>query len=235
MAESHEYRYRFFVGNFVFLAILAAILLVVFALSGHLNKWKLDLTEDRIYTVSEATKRILGGLKDKVTVTYYCSAELPSVLQNLRRDTKDLFDEFYDLSGGKFEYSIVNPEEKASQYGEERAKEYLAQRREFDEKQRTDPPKEPTPPQSIEDIFSGRKSKTDEEIREERQKAASAIAQRTGRKKEDVERDLLRDTYKSNYLKELEQRGISPFPVTERQASSVRQIRVYSAMELRYL
>lgn len=235
MAESHEYRYRFFVGNFTFLGILVAILLVVYFLSGHLNKWKLDLTQDRVYTVSPATKNILGNLKDKITVTYYSSAELPAGLQNLRRDTKDLFDEFYDLSGGKFQYSIVNPDDRAAEHAEERVEEYLRQREEHEKGIRKDPPKEPAPPQSIEDIFGGRRQKTDEELREERQKTANAIAQQTDRKKEDVERDLLRDAYKRNFFRELELRGISAFPVTERQASSVRQVRVFSSIEIRYL
>ncbi|MGQ9591950.1 MAG: GldG family protein [Planctomycetota bacterium] len=235
MAESHEYRHRFFAGNFTFLGILVAILLVVYFLSGHLNKWKLDLTGDRVYTVSAATKKILGNLKDKITVTYYSSAELPAGLQNLRRDTKDLFEEFYDLSGGKFQYSIVNPEDKAAEHAEERVEEYLRQREEHEKGARKDPPKEPAPPQSIEDIFGGRRQKTDEELRDERQKTANAIAQQTNRKKEVVERDLLRDAYKHNFFRELELRGISAFPVTERQASSVRQVRVFSAIEIRYL
>src|SRR5262249_2256218 len=126
MADSREYRQKFFVGNFVLLGILVLILGVVFLISDILSSGKVDLTTDKIYTISKETKEILGKLKDNVYVTYYCSEELPSFLQTLRRDTKDMFDEFRDLSNKHFEYSIVNPEAKAADYAEQKVKKYYA-------------------------------------------------------------------------------------------------------------
>lgn len=250
MADSREYRARFFTGNFTFLGILFLILVAVYLLSDLFSGGKVDLTADKIYTISPATKDILRQLKDKVTVNYYCSEDLPEFLQTLRRDTKDTFDEFHELSDGNFQYSIINPEAAAQKSAEEQAQQYEKETEEYQQKldeydsalaagrtglTKPERPKEPKPPQSIQDIFGGRQQKTDEQIYKQRQERASAIASQSGQDKETVERNLLVDDYKRAYFQRLEQRGIGAFPITERQASSVRQVRVYSSIEIKYL
>jgi len=229
MADSQEFRKKFFLGNFVFLGILVAILVALFLLRDALSGGKIDLTQDQVYTTSPSTKEILSKLIDDVLVTYYVSEDLPSMLQNLRRDTQDLFSEFHDLSNKHFQYSIVNPEEKAAEFAETKVAEYFAAKKDGK------PLQEPEPPQSIDQIFGGRKPPTAEEIRESRDKAAGQMAEAQGRNKDDVYRDLLRRDWHQNFLQKLEQEGIEPFPVMERNASSVRQVKVYSAIEVKYL
>ena len=70
MADSQEYRSRFFFSNFVFLGILLGILVVVFALRDLLSGGKMDLTADKVYTISPATKDILGELIDDIIVRF---------------------------------------------------------------------------------------------------------------------------------------------------------------------
>ncbi|HVR73370.1 MAG TPA: GldG family protein [Planctomycetota bacterium] len=230
MADSLEYRKRFFRGNFIFLGVLILILVVVFLLRDLLSGAKLDLTADKIYTVSPATKEILSKLIDDITVNYYCSAELPGQYQTLKRETKNLFDEFHDLSkGGHFQYAILNPDDKASEYAEEQVREY------FREKDAGRTPKEPEPPQTIEQIFGGRKPPGSEDIRKRRDEEAANRAAKQGRKKDEVYRELLVDDWKRNYFQKLEQEGISPRAVMEREASSVRQVKVFSSIEIKYL
>lgn len=230
MADSLEYRKRFFRGNFIFLGVLILILVVVFLLRDLLSGAKLDLTADKIYTVSPATKEILSKLIDDITVNYYCSAELPGQYQTLKRETKDLFDEFHDLSkDGHFQYSILNPDDKASEYAEEQATEY------FREKDAGRTPKEPEPPQTIEQIFGGRKPAGSEDTRKRREEEAASRAAKQGRKKDEVYRELLVDDWKRNYFQKLEQEGIAPRAVMEREASSVRQVKVFSSIEIKYL
>ena len=62
---------------------------------------RLDFTADKRYTLSEATKNILGSLKQTVTVTAYISEELPADFARLRRDFKDQLTEYANRSNGK--------------------------------------------------------------------------------------------------------------------------------------
>jgi gliding-associated putative ABC transporter substrate-binding component GldG len=84
---------------------------------------RLDFTADKRYTLSQATKNILGSLNETVTVTAYFSEELPSEFTRLRRDFKDELTEYSNRSKGKVMFEFINPnkdeatEQKAMQEG----------------------------------------------------------------------------------------------------------------------
>ncbi len=56
-----------------------------------------DLTEDKRYTISGATKNVLNTLDDIVTVTAYFSTE-PAEVAQIRRDVRDVLDEYNAFS-----------------------------------------------------------------------------------------------------------------------------------------
>ena len=230
MADGHAYRFKFYLTNVVLLVIAAVILLLVFATKGFLGAAKSDWTRDSIYTISDATKEIFGGLIDKVQVDYYVSDPLPSHLESLKRDTRALFEEFKDVSDGNLAFAIINPEDEADQHAAEKVEEY------YKKKKDGETPEEPEPVRTIQQMFSQQQGPTPEEIRKARDDKARAIAEnQEGRTKDDVFRELLLADYKRNFLQKLEQEGIAPFPLTEREASSVRQVDVYSCIVVRYL
>jgi ABC-type uncharacterized transport system involved in gliding motility auxiliary subunit len=229
MAESRAYRHRFYVGNFVFLAIFLAILVCVFWLRDLLSGGRIDFTEDKVYTISPATKTILEGLIDKIQVDYYVSNELPSSLQTLKRDTRDMFEEFKELGGGHFQYSIIDPEDKAKREAEEKVRAY------YEAKERGETPEEPEPVQTVEMIFSRREPPKPEELRKQREELAEKIAQKEKRSKDDIVRELLEEEFRQNAIKKLAQEGIESFGSTESEAGSVRQLRIYSTIQIRYL
>jgi len=96
--------------------VLGCVLLlgiVVFA-NGVLHEIpenRFDLTENKLYTVSPATKRVLERLKVPIRVTYYVSprSKLPTPMKDMARDVGDMLEELERLSP-KFSYRIVNPE-----------------------------------------------------------------------------------------------------------------------------
>ncbi len=71
---------------------------------------RLDLTENKIYTVSQATKNILQSLKAPVQIKYYITPkdEMPASLATLEQDVQDKLEELKVASGGKLEYSVLN-------------------------------------------------------------------------------------------------------------------------------
>ena len=72
---------------------------------------RFDLTENRIYTVSESTKKVLSRLKVPISVIYYCSSQdkMPTAMKEMSRDVGDILYEFSRLSP-KFTYTIVDPD-----------------------------------------------------------------------------------------------------------------------------
>ena len=140
-----------------------------------------------------------------------------------------MFKEFREVSGGKFEYHIVDPEDLASEYAVEQVDEY------FRVKKEGDTPKEPEPVRTIQDIFSGRQGPTGEQLKTQRDKIAQARAAAQGRPKDEVYRELLMEDFKRQFKQKLEQDQIGSFPMTETSAGSVRQVTVYSSIKISYL
>lgn len=86
------------------IAIVAAVNFLVGGL-GFLNA-RIDLTEDRLYTLSNGTKNILERLSvdEPVTVRYYVTTEdrvMPPILKSHSRTVQDLLLEFQKAAKGK--------------------------------------------------------------------------------------------------------------------------------------
>ena len=71
---------------------------------------RLDVTEDKIHTVSPATEKILTALEGDVVVKLYISPkdELPVQLKNLEQQVTDKLEEMRIVSGGKMRFSVVH-------------------------------------------------------------------------------------------------------------------------------
>ncbi len=96
---------------------LAALLLVGLAVAlaavlDNLPGGRLDLTSDRLYTMSPAAAKILGGLKVPVQVRLYITGadKMPSGLKTLERDIVDMLRDYQRAAGGKLEYAVYDPQ-----------------------------------------------------------------------------------------------------------------------------
>ena len=74
---------------------------------------RFDLTEDKIYTVSDSAKNIMAALDVPVQVSYYVTPkdDMPSGLKSLQQDVVDKLSELSIASGGRLEYKVVDPNE----------------------------------------------------------------------------------------------------------------------------
>ncbi len=91
------------------LALLVGLFAVNLFSAHHFIRW--DLTEQKEYTLSPATKKLLQGLDDVVTIRLYFSGNLPPALLSLRRDVGDLLGEFRTYAGAKLHIENFNPDE----------------------------------------------------------------------------------------------------------------------------
>lgn len=94
-------------GNtLAFVAIIFGILALINFLSTR-RFIRADLTEDKRYTISKATKNVLDTLDDIVTITAYFSTN-PAEIAQIRRDVRDVLDE-YNAFSKRLQIDFVNP------------------------------------------------------------------------------------------------------------------------------
>lgn len=82
---------------------------VLLNIVGDRFKLRADLTDDGRYTLSAATRNLLGSLPEPVTVTAYFSEELPAEPAAVREELRDLLTEFHDASHGNLVFEFVDP------------------------------------------------------------------------------------------------------------------------------
>lgn len=105
--------------------ILLGILIAVNAVLSPVRLRK-DVTQDKLYTLSDGTKNLLKGLDRDVTLKFYFSKSnerLPVPLKNFANRVRDLLSEYESRSGGHLAVEEFDPkpdsdeEEWAQRYG----------------------------------------------------------------------------------------------------------------------
>lgn len=92
--------------------IAVLIILVAVNALGGLVKYRSDLTENKLYTLSDGTKRILDKLDSNVLVRFYFSkdnASVPVPLRTYAQEVQDLLDEYQQYSHGKIKVIKLDP------------------------------------------------------------------------------------------------------------------------------
>jgi len=105
----------------VFVILILAILFVINLISVYLFS-RLDLTEGRVFSLSQASKDIVGNLDDKVIVKLYFTQDLPPPYNTNARYLKDKLEEYKAYSRGNLKLEQIDPieqdkEMEAQRYG----------------------------------------------------------------------------------------------------------------------
>jgi ABC-type uncharacterized transport system involved in gliding motility auxiliary subunit len=107
---------------FLLLAFVAAVIV-----SNQLFRgWRIDLTENNLYTLSDGTKRILENIDEPVNLYFYYSDQATAGIPSLRsyaNRVRELLEEMDDVAGGNIDLRIIDPlpfsedEDRAAQFG----------------------------------------------------------------------------------------------------------------------
>ena len=91
--------------------IVIGIVIVINFLSYQIF-FRLDLTQNKDYSISEASKRIAREIDDVVNVKVYFSSnrKLPSQLITLRQEVADILDEYHSYSFGQIRTQFIDPD-----------------------------------------------------------------------------------------------------------------------------
>jgi ABC-type uncharacterized transport system involved in gliding motility auxiliary subunit len=78
-----------------------------------LTAQRLDLTEDKLFTLSQGSRNIVDKIDEKVTLRFYFSArqfaDIPQFVTHGKR-VRDLLEEYVAASNGKVELLVIEPE-----------------------------------------------------------------------------------------------------------------------------
>jgi ABC-type uncharacterized transport system involved in gliding motility auxiliary subunit len=104
---------RFTLGGGALLA-LALIFVGLTVLFGYaLRGWRIDLTQNHLYTTAPGTERILKGLKEPINLYYFFSAttanQYPQVKTYANR-VRELLEELASRSNGKVQLHVIDPQ-----------------------------------------------------------------------------------------------------------------------------
>ncbi len=89
--------------------IYLLILLAGINYLSSLVHFRLDLTQEKRYTLSAPTKRILQELDDQVSITVFLDGEMPAGFKKLRQTTAEMLQEFREIAKANIQFRFVRP------------------------------------------------------------------------------------------------------------------------------
>ncbi|MEI6747555.1 MAG: gliding motility-associated ABC transporter substrate-binding protein GldG [Bacteroidales bacterium] len=94
--------------NNIIQLLLGLMIIVLLNVIGSFLFTRLDLTAERRYSLSDATKKMLRNLDDVVYFKVYLEGEFPAGFKRLRNETREMLDEFRAYSDN-IQYEFINP------------------------------------------------------------------------------------------------------------------------------
>ncbi|MEM0940756.1 MAG: gliding motility-associated ABC transporter substrate-binding protein GldG [Bacteroidota bacterium] len=87
------------------------VLLIVWLVNQLVNRYplRIDLTEERKYTISNATRELLQALNQEVFYEIYLAGDLPSNFERFQKSIADMLDQFNKESNRLVAYKFTDP------------------------------------------------------------------------------------------------------------------------------
>lgn len=88
--------------------VLSTAILVVVLIVGQYAFFKIDLTEEKRHTITDATETLLDQLEDDIYVRCYLHGNFPAKYKRLEQAFRELLDEFNDAGNDKIKYEFID-------------------------------------------------------------------------------------------------------------------------------
>lgn len=98
---------KIFASKFWWLLLLAGLFVINFLASQFHARF--DLTKEKRYTLSKATRSLVKGLEDDVQIDVFLKGEFPSGFRKLANTTKEFLGLLKDINGSKVHYRFISP------------------------------------------------------------------------------------------------------------------------------
>ncbi|MGD9200200.1 MAG: GldG family protein [Chitinispirillia bacterium] len=96
--------------SLIYVLIIFGFIVVINYLASK-KFFRLDLTESKMYSISDASKKLLTDLDDIINIKVYFSKNLPPHLKKIEADVKDVITEFKAYAGKNLHVSWEDPSE----------------------------------------------------------------------------------------------------------------------------
>ncbi|HBB91749.1 MAG TPA: hypothetical protein DC042_08515, partial [Bacteroidales bacterium] len=91
---------------------LLLLVVVLLNIAGSFIYYRIDLTQEKRYSISEGTRSYLAGLKDVVYIKVYLDGNsMPASFMRLSKATRELLNEFKVYGKSNIEFEFINPSE----------------------------------------------------------------------------------------------------------------------------
>lgn len=87
--------------------IVAIVAINIFL--GYYQFWRLDLTANRIHSLSAATRKMVKNLDDLVNIKVFLTQDLPPEVRPVAEDLKTILEEIGNLNRGKIKINYTDP------------------------------------------------------------------------------------------------------------------------------
>lgn len=90
-------------------AVAVIVLVILVSVISSMVHFRLDLTEDKRYTLSETTREILQKLESTAYIKVYLEGEMPVAFTRMQDAIVDILDEYKVIAQGNLQYELINP------------------------------------------------------------------------------------------------------------------------------
>lgn len=94
---------------------LALVILILANLAGSKAFFRLDLTEQKIYSLSKASKELVHNLQEPLSVNVFFSSDLPAPYNNVDQYLRDILLEYKAAANKNFTYKFFDMNKEDSQ------------------------------------------------------------------------------------------------------------------------
>ena len=105
-------RYAQYIKFFVYL-----IVVILINVAGMSLFFRIDLTGDRIYSISAASKKVVSALSEPLTINVFFTKDLPAPYNNTERYLHDLLEEYAVYANHYFNYRFYDVSHEAEMTG----------------------------------------------------------------------------------------------------------------------
>ena len=114
------------IGSSSLVMLLLAFVASVIVSNELFRGWRLDFTENNLYTLSDGTKRILDNIDEPINLYFFYSDQATAGIPSLRTyadRVREMLEEFEGQADGNIRLSIIDPlpfsedEDRATQFG----------------------------------------------------------------------------------------------------------------------
>jgi len=96
--------------SFIIYTTTLVAILILLNLIGRDLFFRLDLTDNKMYSLSKSSKSVVSKIDDLMTLKVYFSNNLPGQYGNNRRYLQDILEEYKAYSNGKIHFEFFEPE-----------------------------------------------------------------------------------------------------------------------------